>query len=462
MKSEVVLKVKNLSKDFKIYPTSSGRIKEWLTFGKLKYHKKFQALINISFEVRRGGFLGIIGPNGAGKSTLLKIITGALEPTSGSYKISGKVLSLLELSGGLDADLTGRENIIRTAQLLGFPTGIILGKMEKIAEFADLGEFFDRPLSIYSSGMRIRLAFSMFAFLDCDVLILDEVLAVGDIFFRQKCYARLEELIKQNVAIVLVTHSMGAVRRYCNEVIVLENGRIAYQGTSDAAIQKYFEIKKDQGITIKVSDTHMEEDYIPAGHNFAPRATDQLTNWPPDSVFDKMTLPEKNENKYAKLTHLMVCDMHGNPRQVFKQGETAYFYFAYLAKEKLGIPIAGITILTMTNLVIHGKNSLQHNADHPLKVTVGDTVRYNQSVKLDIAPGSYIFSLNFFTMHPLDYNQMKFSSKIEFDQKKVKIIQIKSAGFIEVISRSPDRPVDLHGGLCNLDGEMQIDVINSR
>ena len=224
--NEVVLRVENLGKTFKFYPSQTGRIKEWLAFGKRSYHQNFQALTDVSFEVRRGEFLGVIGPNGAGKSTLLKIITGVLEQTGGSYSTRGKVLSLLELSGGMDDDLTGRENVIRSAQLLGFPDNYARDRMDEIAEFAELGDFFDRPLISYSSGMRIRLAFSLFAFMDCDILILDEVLAVGDIFFKQKCYARLEELIARETAVILVTHSTGVVRRYCKEVIVLNKGSI--------------------------------------------------------------------------------------------------------------------------------------------------------------------------------------------------------------------------------------------
>ena len=185
MNVEIVLQVKNLGKRFKLYSDTWGRIKEWLTFGRHSYHKDFWSLKDISFQVHRGGFLGVIGPNGAGKSTLLKVITGVLEPTEGSYQIDGKVLSLIELSGGMDDDLTGRENIIRSAQLLGFPDGYLKERMTHIAEFADLGDFFDTPLRFYSSGMRIRLAFSLFAFLECDVLILDEVLAVGDIFLNK-------------------------------------------------------------------------------------------------------------------------------------------------------------------------------------------------------------------------------------------------------------------------------------
>jgi lipopolysaccharide transport system ATP-binding protein len=459
MINDVILKVDNLSKTFKVYPHASGRIKEWLTLGRRVHHKNFQALKDISFEVRKGDFLGIIGPNGAGKSTLLKIITGVLEPTSGSYVTKGKVLSLLELSGGMDGDLTGRENIIRSAQLLGFPEGYVEEKIEQIAEFADLGDFFDQQLGVYSSGMRIRLAFSMFAFLDCDVLILDEVLAVGDIFFRQKCYARLEELIEKNVAIVLVTHSTGTVKQYCSDVIVLNNGRVIYHGASDVAIQKYFEIKKDQGISIKVSDTYAEEDYV-SPENVQGELKTDLLDWPMESAFNKNALPKKSENDHARLTHLLVCDAQGNPCQVFKQGETAFFYFAYQTKENMGVPIAGINLLTVKNLLVHSKNSLQFQIDHPLQLKKGETVHYKQLVKLDVAPGNYIFNLNLTTMHALDFAQREGLSKIDFKEKLIPVMGVKSAGVIQVIRSARNLAFELHGGICNLDGDMAIQVVH--
>jgi ABC-type polysaccharide/polyol phosphate transport system ATPase subunit len=458
MTDDIVLKVENLCKTFKIYPNAAGRVKEWLSLGRRIYHRDFVALENISFEVRKGGFLGIIGPNGAGKSTLLKLITGVLEPTSGTYQTSGKVLSLLELSGGMDNDLTGRENIIRSAQLLGFPEGYVENRMGQIADFAELGDFFDQPLGIYSSGMRIRLAFSMFAFLECDILILDEVLAVGDIFFRQKCYARLEELIEQKTAIILVTHSTGTVRQYCDDVIVLNKGNILYHGASNESIQKYFEIKKDRGIKINIADTYVEEDYIPPRDDQFKVRTDTL-EWPADSIFNLNTLPQKSENKRAKLTQLCICDERGNPCRVFKQGETACIYYAYQVKENMGIPIAGFNLFTVKNLLIHSKNSIQLKAEHPRNVKAGDIIRYKQLIKLDLAPGNYIFNLSLLTMHPRDFdNKEKFSVK-EFKEKLIHVIGIKPAGVIEIISHSQYQAIGLHGGICNLDGELYTQII---
>ena len=230
MNNEVVLQVDKLSKRFKVYPTPWHRLQEWATLGRKLCHADFWALHNVSFTMRRGEFLGIIGVNGAGKTTLLKIITGVLQATEGSYQTQGRVLSLLELGIGMNEALTGRENVLTSAQLLGFPDNYAQEQMAQIVEFSELGDFFERPIATYSTGMRMRLAFSMFAFLECDILILDEVTAVGDIFFQQKCYARLSELIAKNTAIILVTHDLNAIQYYCDEVMVLHRGEKIYQG----------------------------------------------------------------------------------------------------------------------------------------------------------------------------------------------------------------------------------------
>ena len=172
------------------------------------------------------------------------MLSAILSPTEGSYQLSGQVLSLLELGGNFNKDLTGRENVLRTAKLLNLPKSYIGEQMEKIQEFSELRDFFDRPVNTYSSGMLIRLSFSLFAFLKCDVLILDEALAVGDIFFRQKCYQRLEELIAAGTSIILVSHNMSAVKQYCQRVLVLHQGRELYLGGADEAIRVYAQVQK--------------------------------------------------------------------------------------------------------------------------------------------------------------------------------------------------------------------------
>jgi ABC-type polysaccharide/polyol phosphate transport system ATPase subunit len=215
-----MIRVDRLGKKFKIYPRRSGRLVEWLTLGRATRHQDFWALKDVSFNLSRGGSLGIIGVNGSGKSTLLKILSGAMYPTDGTFEVGGRVLSLLELGTGLNTELTGRQNIINSAALLGFPPDYARQRLGQIEAFAELGEFFDRPVRLYSSGMLVRLSFSMFACFDPEIFIVDEALSVGDVFFQQKCARRIQEMRANGTTMLFVSHDLAAVEALCDRVLL--------------------------------------------------------------------------------------------------------------------------------------------------------------------------------------------------------------------------------------------------
>ena len=230
--------IRGLSKRYKIYPNPRARLLEWLSFGQTIRHTDFWALRDFNLQVRPGECVGIVGPNGAGKSTLLKLLSQTLSPTSGSFSIQGKVLSLLELGTGFNAELTGRQNVIETASLLGFPEGYVRERMDDIAAFSNLGDFLDRPLKTYSSGMTVRLAFSMFVFLKPDVFIIDEALAVGDIGFQRACYKKIEEMLANGVTCLMVTHDLNAVVQFCDRAVMLVEGQKVFEGIPREAINR--------------------------------------------------------------------------------------------------------------------------------------------------------------------------------------------------------------------------------
>lgn len=236
---ELVIDIKNIKKEYKLYDKPSLRVKEALSIRGKKYHKKFQALKDISFQVEKGEMLGIIGKNGAGKSTLLKIITGVLTPTSGQIKINGKISALLELGAGFNPEYTGVENIYLNGTMIGFSREEMDEKIEDILTFADIGEFVYQPVKTYSSGMFARLAFAVAINVDPDILIVDEALSVGDVFFQAKCYKKLEDLKKAGKTILFVTHDMGSVIRYCNRAILINDGIIAAEGNPDEIVDLY-------------------------------------------------------------------------------------------------------------------------------------------------------------------------------------------------------------------------------
>jgi len=237
---EPVIAVEKLGKCFRLFEPPSRRAAAWLSGGRLGRPREVWALRDVSFAVTQGECLGIIGVNGSGKSTLLKLLTGVLEESSGRVRVKGRLLALLELGTGFNPELTGRQNIMLSTQLLGFPDGYAEARMGEIEAFCDIGPFFDRPMKIYSSGMSTRLAFATFLFLDPDILVVDEALAVGDMFFQRKCLAAMAEILKRGTTILLVSHDMAAIGNLCSRVILLEGGEIAYMGKPEDAISRYF------------------------------------------------------------------------------------------------------------------------------------------------------------------------------------------------------------------------------
>ncbi len=234
MKSEKsegnAVEVKNISKKYKIYPTSFSRIKEGFFFGKKSYHTPVWALRDITVEVPKGSALGLIGANGAGKSTLLKILAGTTMPTSGQFRMHGKVSSLLELGTGFHSDFSGRMNIYLSGAVQGFSRKEINQKIGGILEFAELGDFIDQPIRTYSTGMVMRLGFSMATAIDPDILIIDEILAVGDLHFQKKCVDRIFDFKRAGKSILFCSHSLYDIRQVCYEVIWFKNGRIEQRG----------------------------------------------------------------------------------------------------------------------------------------------------------------------------------------------------------------------------------------
>ena len=228
---EPILSVKNLTKIYPLYKQRIDRLKEALHPVHRKYHQDFYALKNISFDIQRGEIVGIIGKNGAGKSTLLKILSGVLTPTAGTVLVQGKIASLLELSVGFNPELTGIENIYFKGALLGFTKKQMDSKLEKILAFAEIGDFAYQPVKIYSSGMSVRLAFAVAIHVNSEIILLDEVLSVGDIGFREKCYSAITSMVrKKRKSIILVTHDIVDVRHFCNKIMCLHAGAVVYLG----------------------------------------------------------------------------------------------------------------------------------------------------------------------------------------------------------------------------------------
>ncbi|TVX97076.1 ABC transporter ATP-binding protein [Cohnella terricola] len=262
---ENVIEVKNLSKRYKIYKSPYHRLMEWASLGKLKRHDEFWALKDISFELKKGQCLGIIGVNGAGKSTLLKILSGAIWPSSGLFRVNGKMVSLLELGTGFHPELSGIDNIMNSGKLLGFSNEYLTGKIDAIVEFSELGDFIHQPVKNYSSGMYVRLAFSMYANLEPDIYVVDEALSVGDIFFQQKCFNFLNTLMDNGTSIILVTHDMQTVLQFCDNVILLKDGKSYMEGHPVEMVNLYYTLHniQEDNTDVALLESSQEEVSVP-------------------------------------------------------------------------------------------------------------------------------------------------------------------------------------------------------
>lgn len=240
-----VITVNNLKKVYSLYDSKSNKLKEAFSLTGRKYHRDFYALKGISFNVEKGECVGIIGLNGSGKSTLLKILTEVITPTEGEIRINGKVSALLELGAGFNPEYTGLENIYLNAMIMGYTQKETDEKINQILEFADIGEFVYQPVKVYSSGMFVRLAFAIAITVDPDILIVDEALSVGDVYFQQKCYKKIKDFAGKST-VLIVSHDLNAITKFCTRIIVLNAGEIVYDGEPLEAISQYFKIKQRQ------------------------------------------------------------------------------------------------------------------------------------------------------------------------------------------------------------------------
>jgi ABC-type polysaccharide/polyol phosphate transport system ATPase subunit len=239
--SSTAINVENVTQRFRIIHERPDSVRELFTkfFRRKVTHHDFEAVSNVSLQVQKGEMVGIVGRNGSGKSTLLKIIAGVYIPTTGRVTINGTLAPLIELGAGMHPEMTGRENILLNGLLMGYSKQQMQVREQRIIDFADIGEFIDVPVKQYSSGMYMRLAFSVATEIDPDILVVDEILAVGDFVFQQKCFNRLRGFRESGKTILLVTHTMGPILEYCNRAIFIENGRIAADGRPKDVVQLY-------------------------------------------------------------------------------------------------------------------------------------------------------------------------------------------------------------------------------
>ncbi len=377
------IQVRHLSKKYRIYRRPWDRLREIAGLGTSKLHQEFWALKDISFELEAGRTLGIIGPNGSGKSTLLQILAGIMLQTSGDCYVTGKVSALLELGSGFNPEFTGRENVFMNGAILGLDSRQMEQRFEAIAAFAEIGDFMNQPVKTYSSGMFMRLAFAVAVNVDPDILLVDEAFAVGDLIFQHRCTHRMNQLRASGKTIVLVTHDLDAVTRFCDHALLLDAGQLIEQGKPDMVVQKYraliFERERRSGFYEGTSE-------IP------PQASILM---PEDKMPVARSIPNIDHrfgNQEAVILGVELLDSKGNTISEALGGQKIIVRVSALFKQDIQQPILGYTIRDRLGVEMSACNTSY--AGRPLPAArKGQIVTSDFHITLPrLAPGSYSIS----------------------------------------------------------------------
>lgn len=376
-----VIRCEDLTKKYALYNKRSDRLVEALMPGKKSYHKDFYALNGVDFKIKKGEFVGFIGRNGAGKSTLLKVLTGVLVPTSGSVEVNGRVAALLELGAGFNPQYTGRENIYLNGTIMGFTREEMDAKVDEIIEFADIGDFINQPVKIYSSGMFVRLAFATAISVDPEILIVDEALAVGDVYFQLKCYKKFEEFKRKGKTILFVSHDQSSIIKYCDRAILLENGKILCDDTPKVAIDKY---KKLLAETKKT-----DSDEFGAVARPKEQQTESI-EWKHSYELNEKEL-EYGDHR-AEIIDFGIFDQNGNLATNYQRNEIYDVKMKIKFHEAVEDPIFAITFKDYAGLEIAGTNTMQESVDTGIYNT-GDVVTVSFRVKFQFQNQPFFLSL---------------------------------------------------------------------
>lgn len=421
--SDFVIEVKDVTKIYRLYDQPIDRLKEAVSLTHKNYHRDFYALNHISFKVGKGESVGIIGTNGSGKSTILKIITGVLTPSDGEVNIKGIICALLELGAGFNLDYTGIENIYMNGTMMGFTKEQMDEKLQEILDFADIGDFVNQPVKSYSSGMFVRLAFAMYVAMDPEILIVDEALSVGDVFFQAKCYHRMDELRRNGTTILMVTHDLGSVMKYCDRVVLINKGEKIAEGKPGEMVDLYKKIlagrftEEDKKNIEKKRDAEAAVSFI-EGQDFgvdsiggaAMRDAEESLgpeegrNDPKDDIpEDNGHLMQNELNLNPNLQHygdgrasiydLGILDQRGKVTNVIVKGETFSIKEKIRFNAPLEAPIFTFTIKDKRGADLTGTNTMIEECSiDPVKE--GDEYVCTFTQRMTLQGGEYLLSMS--------------------------------------------------------------------
>ena len=391
------IEVRHVTKNFKVYFDKGTELKEKLLFWKRNAYENRTVLDDISFSVKKGEAIGLVGKNGCGKSTTLKMLTKIIYPNKGEIEMKGRVSSLIELGAGFHPDMTGRENIYTNASIFGLTKKEIDARLDEIIRFSELEEFIDNPVRTYSSGMYTRLAFSVAINVDADILLIDEILAVGDANFQAKCFNKLREIKAEGTTIVIVSHSLGQIEQICDRSIWIKKGHIEMEGNPKDVHMEYLNYMNEERID------RLERE----------RTENQIREMQERKEKEEQE-KRKNQKRYgsedAKFTNIRMIDIDGKEQSTFKTGDTMILDLDYHVEKSVVDAVFGFGIFRNDGLWCYGTNTRIDRMDNfdiekdgNFKVTISD---------LNLIPGQYWcdITIEFGEGHPVDYYKqaMKF------------------------------------------------------
>lgn len=372
---------RSVSKSYPIYSSPSDRLKELLTLNRRVYHRAFWALEDVSFEVERGTTFCLIGENGSGKSTTLQLTAGIFAPTRGEVEINGRLSALLELGAGFNPEFSGRENVFLNGTLFGLSTREIEQRYGEIEAFAEIGDFINQPVKTYSSGMLVRLAFAVAINVDPEILLVDEALAVGDYYFRQRCMRKVHELRRNNVTIVFVSHSMADIKAIGNRVLWLENGRTVEMGRPDVVIPKYLARMAAKDAAYRERQPVRDGTRAEAMVIVAPEVVESIPN-----------IDFRHGNRDAEVIGIAALDERGAPLRMLEPSSRMILRISVRANKPIREPNVGFMLRNHLGMDFAGTNTAREQAELP-PMSAGDVFTVDFRIDLpELYPGTFSFS----------------------------------------------------------------------
>jgi ABC-type polysaccharide/polyol phosphate transport system ATPase subunit len=370
-----------VSKSYAIYDAPGDRLKELLSFHRLKRHRDFWALHDLSFDVKRGETFCIVGENGSGKSTMLQMIAGILPATTGTLNVNGRVSALLELGAGFNMEFSGRDNVYLNGSILGLTTRQIDERYKDIENFAEIGDFINQPVKTYSSGMVVRLAFAVAINVDPEILLVDEALAVGDIYFRQRCMRKVHELRARGVTILFVSHAVSDVKAIGDRALWLDHGRVRDIGEPDKVIAKYLAAMTDKDSTYLRARASGDVPASRLGPVRAPEVVETIPN-----------IDHRFGDGRAEILGIAILDEQGGPLHLLEPNSRIVVRISVRAKDHLPLPMVGFMLRNQLGMDFSGTNTAREGHELP-PMHAGDIVTVDFHVDLpELYPASFSFS----------------------------------------------------------------------